>query len=399
VIGELFGNIIKAAVSRQREYLADASAVQFSRNPQGIGGALQKINGSSSGGEIVSSRVPQFNHMFFTSSGLFMEFLFSSHPPIEKRIKSILGERAELSAEVKVQAFAEEEAAPVTAPPPIPLVPVAAISASAVADSIEHAAAPAPEHVEFARKIRERIPQALSEAVDSTLGAQAAVCAILLDQIDEDVRVRQVEFIRSHSEPLRDETLRLIMATNSAGSQERLVVVEQAAGALRNMSDDQFRNFVALLDELIKADRKVTLFEWALRYTLIRKLRKARMEKESSRRPISRLQRLQDHLAVLMSAIAWSGTDDANEAADAFARGASMVDMEWMKLLEPGGMNYSDLDKSLVEISRLVPALRHDLLKACAEIVTADGMTTEKEAMMLRVLAGTLGLPMPPVLV
>jgi Zn-dependent protease with chaperone function len=85
LIGVFFGNLIKAAVSRQREFLADASAVQFTRNPNGIGGALKKIKGSSSA--VSDPRAGEASHMFFGSIKNFS--LFATHPPIDERLARI----------------------------------------------------------------------------------------------------------------------------------------------------------------------------------------------------------------------------------------------------------------------------------------------------------------------
>ena len=86
-IGTLVGNLIKASVSRQREFLADASAVQFTRNPSGIAGALKKIGGFEAGSEMMNPHAPESSHMFFgraVSSGF--NSLFATHPPLEERI-------------------------------------------------------------------------------------------------------------------------------------------------------------------------------------------------------------------------------------------------------------------------------------------------------------------------
>src|SRR3972149_6509467 len=91
-IGVFFGRVIKAAVSREREYLADAASVQFTRNPEGIGGALYKI-GQTTG--MISNRDAQdLSHMYFSASvGKAVSRLFATHPPIDDRIKRVLGDR------------------------------------------------------------------------------------------------------------------------------------------------------------------------------------------------------------------------------------------------------------------------------------------------------------------
>jgi len=87
-IGSFFANVIKAAVSRQREFLADASAVQFTRNPQGIAGALKKIG--SQGSTLSSPRAKEFSHLYFSAgSKTFFKSLFATHPDLSERIRRI----------------------------------------------------------------------------------------------------------------------------------------------------------------------------------------------------------------------------------------------------------------------------------------------------------------------
>ena len=87
-IGVFFGRLIQAALSRQREFLADASAVQFTRNPAGLSGALQKIGGV--GSQVASAHAGEASHMFF-GNGMGKSFLgiLATHPPLTERIRAI----------------------------------------------------------------------------------------------------------------------------------------------------------------------------------------------------------------------------------------------------------------------------------------------------------------------
>ncbi|MCG9773929.1 M48 family metallopeptidase, partial [Vibrio diabolicus] len=89
-IGTLFGSMIKAAISRQREFLADASAVQFTRNDQGIAGALKKIGSHMAGSSLNTKASDEMSHMMFGQSKLSgFSGLFATHPPLEERIRRI----------------------------------------------------------------------------------------------------------------------------------------------------------------------------------------------------------------------------------------------------------------------------------------------------------------------
>ena len=89
-VGSALGGLIKAAISRQREYLADASAIQFTRNPLGIGGALKRIGGLISGSRLEHPNASIASHMYF-AQGVFEGFtgLMATHPPLPKRIAAI----------------------------------------------------------------------------------------------------------------------------------------------------------------------------------------------------------------------------------------------------------------------------------------------------------------------
>ncbi len=91
-VGVFFGNVIKAAVSRQREFLADASAVQFTRNPDGIAGALKKIGALAEGSRIEDAHAEEASHMFFGEAVAGLNELFgllATHPPLVERIRRI----------------------------------------------------------------------------------------------------------------------------------------------------------------------------------------------------------------------------------------------------------------------------------------------------------------------
>jgi Zn-dependent protease with chaperone function len=91
LVGAFFGRLIMAAVSRQREYLADASAVQFTRNPDGIGGALKKIGGLAEGSRIDNPQAAEAGHMFFANAfaGGGFAGLLATHPPLIERIRRL----------------------------------------------------------------------------------------------------------------------------------------------------------------------------------------------------------------------------------------------------------------------------------------------------------------------
>jgi len=112
-IGVFFGNIIKAAVSRQREYLADAAAVQFTRNPEALSGALQQIGAREYGSKIGHANADETAHLFFGQALSSWFTLMATHPPLDKRIKRIQPNwngRYPKPKKAMVQSVAEQQA-------------------------------------------------------------------------------------------------------------------------------------------------------------------------------------------------------------------------------------------------------------------------------------------------
>jgi Zn-dependent protease with chaperone function len=113
-IGLFFGRLIQAAVSRSREALADASAVQFTRDPSGLRGALVKIGASAAGSRVANPEVEEVAHMLFAPG---MSRFFATHPPLLERLKAIDPRfdakeidraRASMAAQLQAQAVVEE---------------------------------------------------------------------------------------------------------------------------------------------------------------------------------------------------------------------------------------------------------------------------------------------------
>ncbi len=215
-IGYFFGRLIQAAVSRQREFLADAAAVQFTRNPAGIGGALKKIGAYAIGSGIVSDQAVQFRHFFFAQAFTGGLSLFATHPPLDQRIRTIdpqwdgcfpavsaatIGgwedtDHGPQSTDHRPPSAAHRP--PAFTPPPLPprVVPTAVLLASV--------GAPSAAHLERARQLVAALPPRLAAAARTPAEALAVVFALLL-AADPATRTRQLEIIRvRHGAPFAD---------------------------------------------------------------------------------------------------------------------------------------------------------------------------------------------------
>jgi Zn-dependent protease with chaperone function len=429
-IGVFFGRLIQAAVSRQREFLADASSVQFTRNPEGLSSALQKIGRYSHGSYIQSPQAEQASHMFFgngVSEPLFG--LLATHPPIAKRIRAIdpawdgkfpplkpeqieVVQRAALSEfdrETRRPGllgtiFGQETAAVAAAEPasiwqkPSP-VRVAASSASAARALVARVAAPTPAHIHYAEELHGAIPDGLKSAANNSLGASTMIYALLLSD-DEQVRRKQLdELVRITSAAVAQETIRIWPQISSIAIHAKLPMVDLAMPGLRQLSPAQYEEFSQATKQLIESDNQIDLFEYVLQKIVLRNLAPNYNDAEPPVVGYYALKPLALDCAVLLSALARLGPDDPGQIQSAFERGAQLLDHAAeveLTLVPTEQCALSDVDASLTRLAQAVSQIKKNVLEACALTVAADGVITELEAEMLRAIADTLDCPMPP---
>ncbi|MEM1305274.1 MAG: M48 family metalloprotease, partial [Planctomycetota bacterium] len=327
-IGSLVGGLIKAAVSRQREYLADASAVQFTRNPGGIAGALKRIGGAVFGSRLKHPRAAEASHMYF-AQGVWEGFtsLMATHPPLPKRILAIepkwdgLFPKTEAAGRVSAPttaaaAFAgaapsapspaAQPAAWSPAPPPItpPVGEVSVVVADHAADQIGE---PTEDHRRYAATLLDSIDDRVKDAARDPYGARAVMYGLLIDR-DVDVRAAQLAVLDKQAERgMADLTRQLLPAITSCDTRARLPIVDMALPALRALSRTQYPRFRDCFTALVKADNRLGLFEWTLSQVMIRHLRP---QFERVRPPGIQyygLQKLGDECSVLLSTLAYAG--------------------------------------------------------------------------------------------
>ena len=325
--GTLFANLIKASVSRQREFLADAAAVQFTRNPQGIAGALKRIGAASVHGLLSHPRAPEMSHAYFaTGVRTFLGRLSATHPPLESRIRrldprwngrfeaeprpgapaegagggsstistasaEVLGAVSIPSAEIagagRISIPLAETAGPNRVSTPYRMSPdetpeatrdmnpevIPDITAEGLQDAVQGAidqiGQPDEIHLRHAQTLIRELPATLRWAAREPYGAQALVFALLLDG-DAGIRQRQLAHLESHLETgLGAETLRLWPSVLATAREYRLPLVDLSLPALRQVSAPQAETFRAALSALIAADGRVRLFEWCLSRILL----------------------------------------------------------------------------------------------------------------------------------
>jgi len=415
-LGALFGRLMQSAVSRQREFLADASAVQFTRNPEGLASALKKIGALSQGSKLSSAHALEANHLFFGPGTSSLAGMFASHPPLEERIRRLDpqfdGDFSKVT--LRRRSTAEGSTRPAQQRPsvmfPFPGMGDASakvmglsrgVAGPAGASIVNTAGSPGNEHLRFAVEFRDAIPPKLREAAGDALGAQSMVLGILLSR-EENVRAGQLRLIAQRgSAPLADETSNLWPSVANAAVQARLPLVDLALPALRLMSPSQFGVFRQILRDVIEFDRQVDLFEYVLLKIIMRHLEPHFV---AVRKPVVQfyhLKPLVPDAAVLLSALAYLGADTPDQAGAAFSRGARQLGQalgQELELLPREASGLGAVDKALERFAASAPQIKRVLLEACVQTVSADQLIREHEAELLRAIGDALGCPLPPIL-
>ena len=397
-VGVFFANLIKSAVSRQREFLADASAVQFTRNPDGIAGALKKIGALSEGSAIREPRAEEASHMFFGSAGGVGELfgLLATHPPLVDRIRRLDPTFDGDFSKVRLEPPADELGIRPTAA----RQPRARSFAFNPAEAIGQVGTIAAPHLIYAAGLMEDLSPAISAQAHDALGAQALVLAMLLDQ-NEDVCREQFAWLDRFAHPaVVRQTRAILPEVMKLAPEARLPLVERAVPALRQMSPAQMREFLNAVKALVEADKKLTIFEYALQRLLLRHLVTYFVKQPSRPERYTSFEPLVEPTTYVLSALARGGQSSPEAAAAAFAAGVKALDWPAARIeLSPDGTtDLMQVDAALRAIDLASRPLKKQILLACAAIIGADGRVTVEEGELLRAISDSIDCPMPPLL-
>ncbi|MGL1832768.1 M48 family metallopeptidase [Rhodocyclaceae bacterium SMB388] len=390
-IGVLFGKLIKAGVSRQREYLADAAAVQYTRNPAGIAGALKKIAGI--GSEVHHPRAEEASHMFFGSSANFSR-LMATHPPIQERIRRLdpsFDPAAQTHAAAATHGAAHPAAAGIGGASETPVQPGSpAFSPAGFAASIGTVL---PEHVTQTQALLSAVPPQITDAAHQAGGARALVFALLLST-DPDVSARQVRDIEAGFGPdMREQAQALSRWVQQQDARVRLPLLDLAIPTLGELSDEARNQVVGTVDKLIEADSRTSVFEYVLRRLLHSTLQRSGQDAVKT---VS-LKTLKADTETLLALLARAGARDIAQSTAAFeaATRIAPLDGPWRADRADRRISIEDLDRILAHLAGARPAFRKKLVEAAATAVTHDGRVTATEAELLRAVCQALDCPAP----
>jgi len=395
-VGLVAADLIKRAVSRQREFLADASAVQFTRNPTGIAGALKVIGGYKEGSTVNHAAVGQASHFFFGNAlkSWYAKDWWATHPPLEERIRRIEPGFRGRFEKVNFQSRALENSAAAAAEllvAPGDQVAVSSISPDAL---MARFGTPNAASMHEASALVARIPPRLRDYAHDPYTARATVYALLLNN-DSGKRKVQMQVLEKAADPaVFRETLEIQPLTAKLPAELHLPLAEMVLPALKELSPQQFSAFNRAVTVVIKADNTVSLFEFALYRMVIRRL-KGEFSK-SAPLPVkySQMPALLPYAAVVLALLARTGQGD--RAASVFAESMAMLDAGSYAMPDRRDSRLSRFDKALTELSMAAPQLKEDILKAAVNCVVSNGVISVKEGELLRVIADGLDCPLPP---
>lgn len=395
-VGAFFANLIKSAVSRQREFLADASAVQFTRNPLGIGGALKKIGGFVGGSTLATPKAEEASHMFF-ANGLssFLGSLFATHPPLPERIKridpSFSGQFDQISQEYEIDPNTEQamgfSSNPTVSAKQIEIAP------QMVTD---HVGNPTAATLDFAKGLLSSIPESLRVKSHTVSGAVAILSSLLISD-DSGVREKQIAHLRASSlSGVSEELKQIYPLVSQLDDQFRLALLDLSLSALKGLTIEEFDRLSESIVSLVQADGEVSLFEFVLIRIVTQALESHIKGIRSGRAKYFKAGEIRSHLELLISALAYYGSDNQDAASQAFKSGAEEFNGLQLSQLPKERCALESLNTALNELNRAAPLLKKSIISACVRCAARDGKTTLAELELLRAISSSLECPLPP---
>lgn len=401
-IGVLFGRMIQCAVSREREHLADASAVQFTRNPGGLAGALKKIGGLTQHGHLETPQAESASHLFF-AEGIRSSFagLFATHPPLETRVRlldpAFNGKFPAVEIPVSAAAPARKTAVPRAAKAAAYVRPQAPAYSEGPAVPVSQLIGTLTEaDLAYAADLMSGMPGELVEAAREPVGSRALILALLLSH-DNKAREAQLRYLFASTNNFVYQRLRQIEPKVRTCPREMwMPLLELSLPAASLMPEKQYGIFRGNIDDLISHDLRLDLFEMTVRQVVVHYL-----DAKFKRRPLGEIRyrtpaEVKIQAKLLLTALARAGASDDESAARAF-------EAAWKLFSEQGGAEPMDqgnpapkqIEADLQALGLAAPAVKQKFIDAAAAAAQCDGKVGMGETELLRAFSSALDCPLP----
>ena len=397
--GLFFARWLKASVSRQREYLADASAVQFTRDPEGISSALKKI-AVHSNKSYLRTDSEEVSHMLFGDGerpNYFSSKLFATHPPLLDRIQRIEPRFKEQHlAEFAKRLYSKEKheqakQAEKEAKEQQKSKQRSGFDVNGMLEDIGH---PSLEQILLASALADSMPSAIEQSAHSPEWAPEVVLLAILSA-DKKIRERQLDIIANEMGHWSDQKMdHLLNHAQALTVEHRLPLLEMAFPQIKHRPISELETLLSTIRKMVTMDKQVDTFE----YLLFKQLEIQIQDKTRPDKAVLHGKKLLNNKKAecvdLMSILAIHGSDNTNEAKKAFNKGVVSLELpESQLLLEK---NWSEkLDEALKELNTLRPQEKKKLVIALANIILNDGKVTIQEHELLRAICASLHIPLP----
>lgn len=403
-IGLFFGRMIKAGVSRQREYLADASAVQFTRQTKGIAGALKKIGGLHDGSKLSNADAEEVSHMLF-GEGVSLSGMMATHPPLAERIKALdpsfkASDMKELSArwslkppvgleEDRLLGFAENGMKMPTAEKNVTVTPPSIV---------QQVGSPQADDYQRAHVLASSIPDILQEAARSYHGVIPLMCALLYSH-DEKVQAKQAFELRArHGDSLPSVVKDFYVQVSQLNPMHRLPLASLCFPTLRQRPRPELVRFMESVYALVHADGQIDLYEYCLGHLLGTQVRDLLDPSKAWRVGNKRLKEVAAQASTLMAVLAQAGHDNPADAQRAYIAGMSRA-LPRENIGYRVTHSFADaLETVWPALDSLEPMSKELLLEGLVASISQDNQITIAEAELLRTVCASLHCPLPPML-
>jgi hypothetical protein len=422
-IGQFFARLIKASISRQREYLADASAVQFTRFPDGIGGALKMIGASSGGSVIQTNEAEQLSHMYFASCFKSnMVSWLATHPPLVPRIQKIdnrfdgnfagylkVRNRIAQAREKQRQREQEQQQRSGSLSPLGKMFPKEIMDRFSIDPAFLLAAIGAPDvkDVQRSQALIEKLPQPILDAAHHPYSARCIAFALLASE-DDKLRYEQLQVLRvNEGETTVTTTTQLLESVTNLNLLFRLPLMEMIQGSLSDLSPQQYVQFRKTVEQLVRLDNKTSLFEFIVRHHLLMHLDRRFELQKPTRVRFNKTSDVAREIELMLSAFA-SASVHGSVLEDSEEPDPEVVLRSYRLAMQVAGFEHASESTAELrswEVEQLETAMRYlqltslavkkQFLQAAAVLITYDHEITVTEAEFFRAVAESLDCPVP----
>jgi len=402
-MGLLIGRLIKAAISRERENLADAASIQFTRNPDALAGALYKIG--QQGSQLNNWHAEQISHMCFGDSLVFSQW-FSSHPPLEQRIKAIA---PQFLLRMKYQPKAKQAHINVAAS--LSAANVMAFSSPLLVQDISDEAdviksLDAKQDIIFnaplVNKMREldwadlqsaqylyqSLSVDVSRALQTTTGAKAVLFALIAQE--QQASLSTLESFFCQQTAFIHWVAQLQHALACADRRLALPIVELALPRLANLSDAEGQAFLVELRRLVWFNQHLSVFEFALLKLIEQQLQKPPIV--FKHHPLTELAQ---PCAQLISTLLQYSAHPMQQWPAMYQQLLQTHFASVPPMPNPEQCHLKNLEKVFRQLSYLNLKGKNQIIDLAAATIQSDGVLHRAEYELLRVLAALLSCPMP----